>query len=222
MTNPRVVVVGCGKWGQNLIRVFSELGVLHGIYDADPEKRCMHGIQSFESYEAILRTKTVDAVVIATPVVTHYEVAKQALLAGKDIFVEKPLAMNCKDGRELADLAKSKNKILMVGHLLLYHPAIVKLKEMVSDGELGKINYIYSNRLNLGRLRTEENVLQSFAPHDISIILDLVGEEPIRVFSHEGSFISNGISDTTITFMEFLNGVRAHIFVSWLHPYKEQ
>jgi len=218
-----IVVVGCGKWGKNLVRVFSELSALYGVYDVDPERRtAFPGVQSFESYEAVLRTKKVDAVVITTPPATHFSLAKQAMLADKDVFVEKPLAMNCRDGEELAELANSRNKILMVGHLLLYHPAVVELKRMIADGELGKINYIYSNRLNLGRLRIEENVLQSFAPHDISVILDLVGEEPIKVFSHEGTFISNGISDTTITFMEFLNGVKAHIFVSWLHPYKEQ
>jgi len=223
MSDPNVVVVGCGNWGQNLIHVFSELGVLYAVYDIDQEKRrSFQNVHSFESYEAVLETKKVDAVIIATPAVTHHEMAKQALFSDKDVFVEKPLAMNRKEGKELVELAESRGKILMVGHLLLYHPAIIELKRMISDGELGKINYIYSNRLNLGRLRIEENVLQSFAPHDISVILDLAGEEPIKIFSHEGSFISNDISDTTITFMEFRNGMKAHIFVSWLHPYKEQ
>jgi len=219
MSIPKVVVIGCGKWGKNLVRVFSEMGNLYGIWDINPLQRCG---KSFESWEAVLATDRVDAVAIATPAGTHYELAKQALLAGKDVFVEKPFAMNCEEGEELTALATEKNRILMVGHILAYHPAIIKLKEMISAGELGKIHYIYSNRLNLGRLRTEENVLWSFAPHDISAILGLMGEEPSQVISHEGTYISKGISDTTMTFMEFPSGAKAHIFVSWLHPYKEQ
>jgi len=219
-------VIGCGDWGKNLIRVFSELGVLDSIYDIDTKKmdtlRYYHKVKTWFNYEEMLKDKTMKAIVIATPAITHYRIAKEALLADKDVFVEKPLAMNYKEGKELVDLAKSKNRILMVGHLLVYHPAMEKLREMVSNGELGKINYVYSNRLNLGKLRTEENVFQSFAPHDISAILRLLGEEPVKVSYHEGTFISKNISDTTITFMEFPSGVKAHIFVSWLHPYKEQ
>ena len=218
-----IVVVGCGKWGKNLVRVFSELRALYGIYDTDEKiRKSFKNIESFESYEAVLETKQVEAVVIATPAITHYDIAKQAILAGKDVFVEKPLAMNCMEAGGLVDLAEVKGQILMVGHLLMYHPAVKHLMKMVSNGELGKINYIYSNRLNLGTFRTEENVLQSFAPHDISVILGLIGEEPTKVISHEGTFISKGISDTTVTFMEFPCGAKAHIFVSWLHPFKEQ
>ena len=215
---PNIVIVGCGYWGQNLIRVLSNLKTLYGTYDIDSEK----DDKSFDSYEAVLEDKKVDAVVISTPVMTHYELTKKALSANKDVFVEKPLAMNYEEGKELVEHANNKGRILMVGHLLLYHPAIDILQAMISKGELGKINYIYSNRLNLGKLRTEENVFQSFAPHDISVILSLVGEEPSVVTYHEGAFINKNISDMTITFMEFPCGTKAHIFVSWLHPYKEQ
>jgi len=149
--------------------------------------------------------------------------AKEALLAGKDIFVEKPLALKVEEGRELVNLAEAKNKILMVGHLLEYHPAVEKLKELADGGELGKIQYIYSNRLNLGRFRSEENILWSFAPHDISVILFLLGEEmPHRVSAHGGYYVRNGVADVTVTTMEFKSEVKSHIFVSWLHPYKEQ
>lgn len=160
--------------------------------------------------------------VVATPAVTHYEIVKQSLLAGKDVFVEKPLAITVKQGEELVKLAEKGNRILMVGHILQYHPAIIKLKELISSGELGKIQYIYSNRLNIGKLRTEENILWSFAPHDISAILMLLEEEPIKVTASGGNYLSNDIYDITVTILEFKNGIKGHIFVSWLHPYKEQ
>jgi len=228
MPNANIVVIGCGCWGKNLVRNFSDLGVLYGIYDVDPlqktdsEFASYNNLIVFATYNSVLKDKVVDAVVIATPTVTHYEVAKQALLAGKDVFVEKPLAMNCEQGEELVKLAKEWDRILMVGHILSYHPAIIELKRLVDGGELGRVNYIYSNRLNLGKFRTKEDVSLSFAPHDISAILELLDDEPVRVLSHNGRFISKGISDTTIMTMDFSGGVKAHIFVSWLHPYKEQ
>jgi len=147
---------------------------------------------------------------------------KKALLAGKDAFVEKPLALNTAEGIELVKLAEEKDRILMVGHLLEYHPGIIKLKELIDTGELGKINYIYSNRLNLGKFRTEENILWSFAPHDISVILLLLGETPQIISAHGGNYLHQEIADVTITAMSFASGVQSHIFVSWLHPYKEQ
>jgi len=142
--------------------------------------------------------------------------------AGKDVFVEKPLSLTLSQGQEIVSLASQKNLVLMVGHILQYHPALVKLKEMISDGELGKIRYIYSNRLNIGKLRTEENILWSFAPHDISIILMLLGEEPVSVSAFGGDYLTHGVSDVTMTALEFSNGIKGHVFVSWLHPYKEQ
>jgi len=161
-------------------------------------------------------------VVISSPAVFHYSMAKQALLADKDVFVEKPLSLTVKEGEELVKLAEQKGKILMVGHLLEYHPGIVKLKQMSDAGNLGKINYIYSTRLNLGKFRTEENILWSFAPHDISVILLLLNELPEDVSAHGGCYLHQQVADVTVTTMSFASGVRAHIFVSWLHPYKEQ
>ncbi len=222
-----IAVVGCGYWGKNLVRNFAELGALHTICDASPEALEQIALQypyvhRETSFEAVLANNEVAAVVIASPVATHYSLAKQALLAGKDVFVEKPLSLSINEGKELVTLAEEGDRILMVGHLLEYHPAVVKLKELVDNGELGKIQYIYSHRLNLGKFRTEENVLWSFAPHDISTILLLLNEMPQKVSAHGGYYLHQNIADVTVTTMSFENGVRAHIFVSWLHPYKEQ
>ena len=143
-------------------------------------------------------------------------------MAGKDVFAEKPLALTVKEGEELVKIASAKNRILMIGHILQYHPAIIKLKAYISSGELGKIQYIYSNRLNIGKLRVEENILWSFAPHDISVILMLLEEESAEVSAFGDDYLNKGIYDTTLTTLEFKNGVKGHVFVSWLHPYKEQ
>jgi len=223
-----IAVVGCGYWGKNLVRNFAELGALHTICDSNTE-----ALQTFKSsypdantetdFNRVLQNDSVKGVVIATPAVLHHSMAKEALLAGKDVFVEKPLALRVEEGRELVELAEGKSKILMVGHLLEYHPAVVKLKQLIDKGELGRIQYIYSNRLNLGKFRTEENILWSFAPHDISVILLLLGGEmPREVSAHGGYYLHQDIADVTLTTMEFKDGVRAHIFVSWLHPSKEQ
>ena len=223
----KIAVIGCGYWGKNLVRNFYELNSLHTICDIDENKlevfkKQYSDLNVCSNYKTILKNPEINAVVISTPAVTHYSLAKEALLANKDIFVEKPIALNYKDGEELVALAKEKNKILMVGHILEYHPAIIKLKELIDNGELGKINYIYSNRLNLGKFRTEENILWSFAPHDISVILNLLGEMPEEVSAHGGNYLNPNITDVTVTTMSFPSGVKAHIFVSWLHPYKEQ
>ena len=165
----------------------------------------------------------IDAIVIAAPAaVTHYELARAALEAGKDVFVEKPLAVEVGQGRELVELAKRKQRILMVGHILRYHPAIVKLQALIRDGALGKIQCLYSNRLNIGKIRTEENILWSFAPHDISVMLSLLNESPNRVSCKGGAYLSRNVFDVTLSQFEFASGVHAHIFVSWLHPFKEQ
>jgi UDP-2-acetamido-3-amino-2,3-dideoxy-glucuronate N-acetyltransferase len=161
-------------------------------------------------------------VALATPAVTHYEMAKAALQAGKDVFVEKPLAIDVNQGAELVQLAKAKSRILMVGHILRYHPAILKLQELIHGGALGKINYLYSTRLNIGKIRTEENILWSFAPHDISVMLGLLKEMPSRVTCQGGAYLNQGVSDVTLSHFDFPSGVQAHIFVSWLHPFKEQ
>jgi UDP-2-acetamido-3-amino-2,3-dideoxy-glucuronate N-acetyltransferase len=147
---------------------------------------------------------------------------REALHAGKDVFVEKPLCLSVDQGKTLVELARERGRILMVGHLLWYHPAILKLKELIDTGELGRIQYIYSNRLNLGKIRREENILWSFAPHDISVILGLLGEMPTSVLAQGGNYLHEQIADTTVTLLSFPSGVKAHIFVSWLHPFKEQ
>ena len=223
----KVAVMGCGYWGKNLVRNFSELNALGMLYDLDEKRLHEMGARYPQARKArrmqeVFDEGSIQGVVVATPAAFHYEVAKEALLAGKDVFVEKPLALKVREGRELVRLAEEKKRILMVGHLLEYHPGILKLKEMVSSGELGKINYIHSTRLNLGKFRTEENILWSFAPHDISVILLLLGEMPAEVAAHGGSYLNQGVADVTMTTMDFPSGVKSHIFVSWLHPYKEQ
>jgi predicted dehydrogenase len=164
----------------------------------------------------------VAAVVIATPAETHYDIGRRALVAGKHVFVEKPLALTLEHGTALVELARRRGRILMVGHVLEYHPAVVRLVGLVADGTLGKVQYIYSNRLSLGKVRREENILWSFAPHDIAVILRLMGSMPFQVVACGGSYIQPNIADVTVTNLLFDNGVRAHIHVSWLHPFKEQ
>jgi UDP-2-acetamido-3-amino-2,3-dideoxy-glucuronate N-acetyltransferase len=223
----QIAVIGCGHWGKNLVRNFAELGALRAVCDTDRAmlatiQERWRGVYTTRSYTEVLSDERVAGVVIATPAGSHYLLAKQALLAGKDVFVEKPLALRVPEGEELVELAEKHRRILMVGHLLRYHPAVVKLKTLIDEGRLGKLYYIYSNRLNLGRFRTEENILWSFAPHDISAILYLLGEIPSAVTAHGGSYLNHGIPDVTVTTLEFRSGVKGHIFVSWLHPYKEQ
>ena len=222
-----IAVIGSGYWGKNLVRNFAELGALHTICDADSRKleslkSVYPEVNSETDYHRVLASQQIQGVVIATPAVSHYILAKEAIGSDKDVFVEKPLALEVEQGEELVELAEKNNKVLLVGHLLEYHPAVVKLKELVDKGELGKINYIYSNRLNLGKFRTEENILWSFAPHDISIILLLLGEMPEEISAHGGYYLHQDIADVTLTTLNFKNGINAHIFVSWLHPYKEQ
>jgi UDP-2-acetamido-3-amino-2,3-dideoxy-glucuronate N-acetyltransferase len=223
---PNVAVIGCGYWGKNLVRSFHELGSLHSVCDTREEAlqqaREKYKVKTTGSFNAILADAQVEGVAIAAPAAQHFELARRALLSGKDVFVEKPLALRTEEGQELVCIADERKKILMVGHILEYHPAILELKKLICEGELGRIQYIYSSRLNLGKLRTEENILWSFAPHDISAILFLLGEMPSRISSHGGSYLDSRIYDTTLTTCDFQSGVKAHIFVSWLHPFKEQ
>ena len=223
----RIAVVGAGYWGANLVRVFHRLGVLHRICDFSASRLEQlagqyPGVKMDQTYDAVLDDPTVDAVVIATPAETHYTLARQALLAGKDAYVEKPLALRCDEAELLTALAENQGRILMVGHLLEFHPAITRLKQLVDQGELGRLEYVYSNRLNMGKVRREENALWSFAPHDISVILLLLNQMPIQVTATGGTYLQPNIADVTVSTMLFDRGVRAHLFVSWLHPYKEQ
>jgi len=203
------------------------LGSLYSICEADENtlvslKKNYSKIKFTTDFNDLLRDNEINAVVIALPAEMHYEYSKKAILSGKNVFVEKPLSLNGRDAEELIELAKENNRILMVGHLLQYHSAFKKLKEIVKSGELGKIQYIYSNRLNFGKIRRKENILWSFAPHDISMILSLLNREPESVSTYGGYFLNKTIADTTLTFLNFTNGTKAHIFVSWLHPYKSQ
>ena len=225
--DPHVAVVGSGYWGKNLVRNFHHLGALTAVCDSDTErlqtfKEQYPSSQTFSSYSDVLDEKAIQAVAIATPAEMHAAMVRQALLAGKDVLVEKPLCLSQNEGKELVALAQERQRILMVGHLLWYHPAILKLKEFIASGELGRIQYIYSNRLNLGKIRREENILWSFAPHDISVILGLLGEMPNSIMAQGGNYLHQQIADVTVTLLSFPSGVRAHIFVSWLHPLKEQ
>jgi len=222
----KIGLIGAGYWGKNLVRVFHQLGVLKTICDSDEnilkdrKKECPD-VATTKNFNEILNDKDIKGVVIATPAATHFKLAKMALFAGKDVFVEKPLALKVKEGKELVKMAKRKQLILMVGHLLLYHPAVIKLKEIIKREILGDIRYIYSNRLNFGKLRTEENVFWSFAPHDISVIIDILGI-PKRVMAIGKNYLQKNIPDITLSFLEFKNKKSAHIFVSWLNPFKEQ
>ena len=222
-----VAVVGNGYWGRNLVRNFFELGALRLVCDDNPvaevnaREKYPH-VAFCTDYAEVLSDEGTRAVVLATPAALHFDMARRALQAGKDVFVEKPLALSASEGSELVELAAMNRRILMVGHILQYHPAVRKLKELIDSGSLGRIEYVYSNRLNMGKIRTEENILWSFAPHDISVVLGLLGEEPESVTCEGGFYLSHNVADITVSQFAFASGVRAHIFVSWLHPFKEQ
>ncbi len=221
----RIVVAGCGYWGKNLVRNFAQLGALAGICDPDikaAQKFANEYRTRVVAWDEELSDSEVHAIAIAAPAALHAELTSVALEAGKHVFVEKPLALRVTEAQRLCELAERKNLRLMVGHLLQYHPAFLKLVEIVNGGALGRLQYIYSTRLNLGRIRREEDILWSFAPHDISMILALVGEEPERVHAEGGNFLHKSIADVTTTHLAFASGVQAHVFVSWLHPFKEQ
>ncbi len=223
----RIGVIGTGYWGKNLVRNFHALGALRVICDsakpvADTLAEAHDGVEVAERPDQIFNDPEVQGVAIATPAATHAELVHAALEAGKDVFVEKPLCLSERIGKGLIELAGKKGRVLMVGHLLWYHAVVLKLRELLAVGELGGVRYIYSNRLNMGKLRREENVLWSFAPHDVSVILGLLGDEPESVQANGGNYLHKKIADTTISLLEFSSGVKAHIFVSWLHPFKEQ
>ena len=224
---PGIAVIGSGYWGKNLIRNFHQLGVLKLICDKnevvlDRFKEQYPEVETCLALNEILSRNDIDGVIIATPAETHYTIAREALFAGKHVFVEKPFVLNEEEAVELTSLADKKALVLMVGHVLQYHPVFVRLKGLADAGELGRINYIYSHRLNLGKIRREENILWSFAPHDISMILSLADEEPESVTAVGGYYLHQKIADVTTTHLEFPSGLRAHIFVSWLHPFKDQ
>ncbi len=221
----RVAAIGCGYWGKNLVRNFAELGALAAICDPDRNAARQfaerHHARVAE-FDAVLRDGDIAGVAIAAPAALHAELTSRALEAGKHVFVEKPLALTVAEAEQLCAMAERGNRQLMVGHLLQYHPAFIKLRELVRDGVLGRLEYISSTRLNLGKVRREEDILWSFAPHDLSMILSLVGQEPSEVTAQGGYYLHKTIADVTTTLLAFPGGEQAHVFVSWLHPFKEQ
>jgi predicted dehydrogenase len=195
------------------------------VCDSDPSKLASIGkahpqSQTVENLKPILQDPEVRGVVVASSAISHYPLSKEILLAGKDVLVEKPLALNEKDAEEMLEIAEKKDRILMVGHLLIYHSVVDRLKEMISSGELGKIHYIYTQRVNLGVIRQDENALLSFAPHDLSVILHLIEEKPVVVSAHGESYIQNGIEDVVFLSLRFSDGKMANVHLSWLDPHK--
>jgi UDP-2-acetamido-3-amino-2,3-dideoxy-glucuronate N-acetyltransferase len=224
---PRIAVVGAGHWGKNLVRNVHALGALAAVHDAAPEtrealSRTYPGCLVADDIERIWADGTLPAVMIATPAATHGALVAAALRAGKHVFVEKPLCLDLAEAATLKAEARRAGRVLMVGHLLLYHPAFRALRKAVAAGELGAIRYIYSNRASLGKIRREENALWSFAPHDISMILQLVGRMPLSVACSGGQYLSHDVADTTLSHLDFGEALQAHIYVSWLHPDKDQ
>lgn len=222
---PWIAVAGCGYWGANLVRNFAALDALAAVVDPRPDVAAAfaakHGVPA-RPWAEVLADPAVAAVAIAAPAEQHAAMVRAALAAGKHVFVEKPLALNHAEGAALVADAGKRGLVLMVGHLLHYHAAFIRMRALVREGALGRLRYIYSNRLNFGKVRREENILWSFAPHDISMILSLAGESPESVHT-EGSFhLHPAIADTTIMHLRFASGIGAHVYVSWLHPFKEQ
>jgi UDP-2-acetamido-3-amino-2,3-dideoxy-glucuronate N-acetyltransferase len=220
-----IAVIGCGHWGKNLVRNFSELGALVAVCDPNDKLAQSyadkHSVDNL-SFTAVTKNEAIEGVVLAVPAPLHAFMAIEAMNAGKHVYVEKPLAMNRDEAEKMITSAKKNGVQLMVGHLLQYHPVFVAVRGLVESGELGVLNYIYSNRLSFGKVRSEEDVIWSFAPHDISMILSLIGEEPELVRTESSSILQANIADTATVHMKFKSAVNAHVSVSWLHPYKEQ
>lgn len=221
----KIALVGCGYWGKNLLRNFFQLDAVGLVCESLPANQevtrtIAPGVPITESFEEVLASD-VDGVVIATPAATHFDLAGQALRAGKDVFVEKPLSLTLAEGRQLVEGLRP-DQILMVGHILEYHPACVRLVELVRAGELGKVCYVYSNRLSLGKVRREENILWSFAPHDVAMMNRIADSLPESVAAFGGNYVQEHNADVTVTNLVYPGGIRGHIHVSWLHPFKEQ
>ncbi|MEP7146458.1 MAG: Gfo/Idh/MocA family oxidoreductase [bacterium] len=229
MSDFKIAVIGCGNWGMNHVKTAFKLFGENLKYCSDSfeesekkVKKISDNIIFTTGIDEIKNDKSVNAVIVSTPAETHFEITKSLLLAGKNVLVEKPITLNSDEAKIIDKIANERGLILMVGHLLLFHPAILKIKEFLIKGKLGKLQYIYSNRLNLGTIRNEENILWSFAPHDISVIQFLIEDVPEEVTATGAIFVQDNIQDTTLTYLKFKNNIHAHIFVSWLHPFKEQ
>lgn len=227
MLGKKICVIGCGNWGQNHIQTLDSLNSLGGIVDSNKDiinnlSEKYPYIKAFTNLSEALKSSYFDGFIVATPAESHYSIAKKILEAKKHVLVEKPLTLDINHAEELNKLSISNNVNLMVGHLMIFHQAINKIKELIINGELGNLQYIYSNRLNLGIVRRQENVFWSLAPHDISIFQYLTESYPTSIKSHGCTFLQEGIFDSTITQLKYPNEVEGHIFVSWLHPFKEQ
>ena len=227
MKRLKIGVVGAGTWGKNHVRTVAGLaeGELTAVCDTDAKVRERVARQ----YPSALVTadlsallQAVDAVIVASPAATHATVARQAIEAGKPVLVEKPFALSGRDAEAVAKLAEQRRLPVLAGHLLVYHPAVEKLRELIQQGELGKLFYLYGLRVNLGQVRKDENALWSFGPHDVSVALYLLGEEPVRVAAHGKSYLQPAIEDVVFLTMEFASGVLAHVQMSWLDPHKER
>ena len=220
----KIAVAGCGYWGKNLVRNFAELGALHTICDASPKllenfKLSYPGVNTGADFSKLLQDDSIKGIVIATPAVLHYPMAKEALLAGKDVFVEKPFTTSSKDAQELVELSEKTQRVLMVGHLLLYHPAVQMLKQYIQSGELGEIYYLYSTRVNLGQIRQDENALWRLVPHDIAMFIYLLEESPVVVSAQGSSYLQPDFVDVVFVTLRF-GRVLAHVHASWLDPHK--
>lgn len=223
----RTAVVGCGYWGKNLVRNFAQESVLQMCCDGSPSVRARlereyPGVQVVASYEDVIKDPGIEAVVLATPATYHADMAVAALSHGKHVFVEKPLALNTGDAQRVVQVADRSDRILMVGHLMEYHPAVTYIKEMIETGYLGDIRYIYSQRVNLGKVRSDENALWSLAPHDVSIMYYLLDEEAEQVQASGQAFLQEEIEDVVFLTLRFPSGRIGHIHVSWLDPHKER
>ena len=224
-SNKKICVIGAGKWGANHIKILYEIGSLGGIVELKQNiqnkiKKLYPEIKIFSKVEESFEYNF-SGYIIATPASSHFKIAKKVINRGHHVLIEKPMTLNSKDAEELIELSNKKNINTMVGHLLLFHPAIQKMKELIDLGKIGKLQYIYSNRLNLGQVRSEENVFWSLAPHDISIFQYITDSYPESIMANGSTFLQEGIYDSTITQLKYTNGIEGHIFVSWLHPFKE-
>jgi len=224
-----IAIAGVGAWGKNLLRNFHGLAGDRLVLACDEDAKRLEyidrsypGLSTTSDYNDIIKRDDIEAVVLATPPASHFEMAMAAVKADKDVFVEKPLVLSVAEGEQLVEEADKRDRVLMVGHIMVYHPATLFLKEQIDAGELGRVYYLYASRVNLGKVRDIENALWSFAPHDVSIILYLLQKDPIRVTSTGSAYLRPGIEDVVFTVLHFDDGTMAHIHVSWLDPRKDR
>lgn len=221
----KICVIGGGRWGQNHIKTLFSMGNLAGIVESNPQRLSelikSYPVKGFTKVSEALKEQF-DGFILATPAETHYPVGKILLEAGRNVLIEKPMTLKSEHSTELIEIANNTSARLMVGHILLFHPAIRKIKEVIDSGKIGKINYIYSTRLNTGTVRTEENVFWSFAPHDISVLDYIIGKPSIKIEAKATNFLQSEIADFAMAQISYPDNVHGHIFTSWLHPFKEQ